>query len=171
LVVLCGDITYFDQSAKNIVGPFISKKKKVLLIPGNHESVATTDFLAQLYGAQSLHGYAVKYKDIGLFGAGGADSGPFPTDEKEILKLLEKAYEGVKGVKKKIMVTHAHPSGTIMEKLSEFVRGSHSVRKAIEKFQPDILLCSHVHEAEGMEEKIGKTRVINVGKAGKIIDI
>ena len=69
------------------------------------------------------------------------------------------------------MVTHVHPSGTLMEKFTDFFPGSSGVRKAIEKFQPDIALCSHVHEAEGIEEKIGKTKVINVGRKGKIIEI
>ena len=58
-----------------------------------------------------------------------------------------------------------------MEKFTEIFPGSKGVRKAIDKFHPDLLLCSHVHEAEGIEEKIGKTRVINVGKKGKIIEI
>jgi Icc-related predicted phosphoesterase len=58
-----------------------------------------------------------------------------------------------------------------MEKFSSFIPGSDGVRKAIDQLKPDILLCSHVHEAEGLEEKIGKTRVINVGKKGKIIEI
>ena len=171
LVILCGDLTLFEQSTKNIVGPFINKKKKVILIPGNHESVATADFLAELYGATNLHGYSVKHKNIGLFGCGGANVGPFMTDESEIMALLEKGHEGIKGMKKKIMVTHVHPSGTMMEKFSDFIPGSKSVRKAVEKFKPDILLCSHVHEAEGIEERIGKTKVINVGKSGKIINI
>ena len=171
LVILCGDLTLFEQSTKNIVGPFINKKKKVILIPGNHESVATADFLAELYGATNLHGYSVKHKNIGLFGCGGANVGPFMTDESEIMTLLEKGYEGIKGMRKKIMVTHVHPSGTMMEKFSDFIPGSKSVRKAVEKFKPDILLCSHVHEAEGIEERIGKTKVINVGKSGKIINI
>ena len=69
------------------------------------------------------------------------------------------------------MVTHVHPSGTKMEKFTSIFHGSEGVRKAIKKFKPDILLCSHVHEAEGIEEKVGKTKVINVGKKGKIIDI
>jgi len=171
LVILCGDLTLFEQSTKNIVGPFINKKKKVILIPGNHESVATADFLAELYGATNLHGYSVKHKNIGLFGCGGANVGPFMTDESEIMTLLEKGHEGIKGMRKKIMVTHVHPSGTMMEKFSDFIPGSKSVRKAVEKFKPDILLCSHVHEAEGIEERIGKTKVINVGKSGKIINI
>jgi Icc-related predicted phosphoesterase len=45
------------------------------------------------------------------------------------------------------------------------------VKKAIDVLQHDILLCSHVHEAEGIEEKIGKTKVINVGREGRIIEL
>ena len=37
--------------------------------------------------------------------------------------------------------------------------------------QPDLFLQAHIHEAEGIEEKIGKTRVINVGRRGTVIDI
>ena len=69
------------------------------------------------------------------------------------------------------MVTHVHPDKSKIEKFTKVFPGSSGVRKAIEKFHPDILLCSHVHEAEGIEEKIGKTKVINVGKKGKIIEI
>ena len=67
------------------------------------------------------------------------------------------------------MVTHVHPTGTKMEKFTKLFPGSKGIKKAIDKLQPDILLCSHVHEAEGIEEKVGKTRVINVGRKGKII--
>jgi predicted phosphodiesterase len=44
LVILCGDLTHFEESTDGIVGPFVKKHKKVLLIPGNHESFATADF-------------------------------------------------------------------------------------------------------------------------------
>ncbi|MCX6711234.1 MAG: metallophosphoesterase [Candidatus Woesearchaeota archaeon] len=171
LVVICGDITYAERSTENLIGQFAKKKKKVLLVPGNHETIATADFLSQLYGATNLHGYSVKYKNVGFFGAGGANIGLFQLKEDEIYKLLKKGFESLKDVKTKIMVTHVHPSGTIMEKMTSFFPGSSGVRKAVERFKPDILLCSHVHEAEGLEEKIGNTRVINVGRAGKIINI
>ncbi len=171
LVVLCGDLTYQEQSTENIIGPFVAKKKKVLLIPGNHETVATADFLAELYGVKNIHGYAVRYNDVGIFGCGGANIGLFQLEEGEIYDLLKKGYDNIKALTKKIMVTHVHPSGTKIEKFSSFFPGSSGVKKAIDKFKPDILLCSHVHEAEGIEEKIGKTKVINVGKGGKIIEI
>lgn len=171
LVVLCGDITNFEMSTDNLIGPFTAKKQKVLLIPGNHETIATADFLAQRYGATNLHGYSIKTGDVGLFGCGGANIGLFQLEEKEIYDLLKKGHDYIKDAKTKIMVTHVHPSNTKMEKFTSFFKGSTGIRKALETFQPDILLCSHVHEAEGIEEKVGNTRVINVGKEGKIIDV
>lgn len=171
LVVLCGDLTLAEKSTSNIIGPFKKNNKKVLLIPGNHETVATADFLAELYGVKNIHGYSVKYKDVGIFGAGGANIGLFQMDEKEIYDLLKKGHEKIKYLKKKIMVTHVHPTDSKIERFTEFFPGSSGIRKAIDRLKPDILLCSHVHEAEGIEEKIGKTKVINVGKRGKIIEI
>jgi Icc-related predicted phosphoesterase len=171
LVVLCGDLTFFEKSTDNIIGPFKKRNLKVLLIPGNHETLATADFLAKVYDVKNIHGYSVKYKDVGIFGAGGANIGISQLSEKEIYDMLKKGFEYIKYLDKKIMVTHVHPSDTKMEKFTKFFPGSTGVRRAIDKFQPDILLCSHVHEAEGLEEKIGKTRVISVGKRGKIIDI
>ncbi|MDP7180194.1 MAG: metallophosphoesterase [Candidatus Woesearchaeota archaeon] len=171
LVVLCGDLTLRESSTENIIGPFKKRNEKVLLIPGNHETIATADFLAQQYGMKNLHGYSVNYKDVGIFGAGGANIGLFQLDEKELYDLLKKGNDKVKYLKKKIMVTHVHPSGTKMEKFTKLVPGSDGVKRAVDKLKPDLLLCSHVHEAEGIEEKIGKTKVINVGKKGKIIEI
>ena len=171
LVVLCGDLTYAESSTEGIIGPFVKKNKKVLLIPGNHETVATADFLAELYGATNLHGYSIIHKDVGLFGCGGANIGIFQLGEDEIYDLIKKGYQRIKDIKKKIMVTHVHPSGSLMEKFTQIFPGSDGVRKAIDKFKPDILLCSHVHEAEGIEEMIGNTKVINVGKKGKIIEL
>jgi len=171
LVILCGDLTMMEQSTDNIIGPFVKRKEKVLLIPGNHETVATADFLADLYGVKNIHGYSVKYKDVGLFGCGGANIGLHQLDEEEIYDLLKKGFDKVKYLSKKILVSHVHPEGSKMEKFTKFFPGSTGLRKAIERFKPDILLCSHVHEAAGIEEKIGKTRVINVGKEGKIIEI
>ncbi len=171
LVILCGDLTMMEQSTEGIIGPFVKRGEKVLLIPGNHETIATADFLSQLYGVKNLHGYAVKYKDVGIFGAGGANIGLFQIPEDEMFGLLDKAYQDIKGFKKKIMVTHVHPEGTKMERFTKFFPGSSGVRKALDTFKPDILLCSHVHEADGIEEIVGNTKVINVGRKGKIIEI
>jgi len=172
LVILTGDITYAELTTENLIGPFVKAKKKVLIIPGNHETIATTTFLAQLYpNVKNLHGYSIKHDNLGIFGCGGANIGLFQLKESEIYKLLKRGFDYIKDKKKKIMVTHVHPAGTLMSKLTQVFPGSEAVKKAIKKFKPDIALCSHVHEAAGIEEKIGKTKVINVGKEGKVIEI
>ena len=166
LVILAGDITSPIET-KNLLKPFKDKNKKVLLLPGNHDSFATIDFLAELYGLRNIHGYSVRYKDVGIFGAGGALG--FDTSERELFETLKKGNSALSGLKKKIMVTHMHSKGTF----SEFsgIAGSNSIKKAVLEFKPDILIHSHIHEAEGIEDKIGNTRVINVGRKGRIIEI
>lgn len=165
-VILCGDITSPLES-KNLLKPFQDRKQKVLLIPGNHDSFATVDFMAELYGMKNIHGYSVKYKDVGIFGAGGALG--FDTSEKELFDTLKQGNDALKDVRKKIMVTHMHVKGGICEVSG--VPGSESIRKAIEKFQPEFLIHSHIHETAGLEEKIGNTQVINVGREGKVIEV
>lgn len=170
LVVLCGDMLGWVKT-EGIIKPFKDKNKKVLIIPGNWDSFATTDFLASLYGIKNIHGYAVSYEKVGFFGAGGASYSPGRSriSEKEIHETLKKAHDSLRGIEKKIMVTHQHPVGSI----SEFsgIPGSRAIEKAIKEFKPDILIHGHIHEAGGFEEKIGNTRVINVGREGRIIEI
>lgn len=171
LVVLCGDLTYAESSTKGIIGPFVKKNKKVLLIPGNHETVATADFLATMYNATNLHGYSVKIKDVGFFGCGSANIGAFQLNETEIFDTLKKGFNYVKDTKKKIMITHVHPSNSLIERFTPIFPGSKGVEKAIKEMKPDLVLCGHVHEAEGIEDMIGNTKVINVGRSGRILEI
>ncbi|MCX6749546.1 MAG: metallophosphoesterase [Candidatus Pacearchaeota archaeon] len=169
IIILAGDLTMAEQSIENIVGPLVSTKKQVLLIPGNHESAATIDFLSKMYGAKNLHGYGMRIGDLGIFGAGTANMGPHSIGESGIAKLLKKAHGEVKDAKRKVMVTHIHHAGSKSEMFG--FKGSKAVRKALEEFQPDVHISSHIHEAGSMEEKFGKTLVINVSKKEKIFEI
>ncbi len=170
LIILTGDLTFAEHSTKNLIGPFVKEKKQVLLIHGNHESVATVDFLTEMYpNTKNIHGYSFVKEDLGVFGAGGADMGINAVREAEIFKLLKEGHEKIKDSKKKVMVTHMHPWGSKSE-FSGFP-GSKAVEKAIKEFKPDIALCSHIHEASGVEEYFGKTKVINVSRKAKIFEI
>ncbi len=170
LVLICGDLTFFDREPKGIIGPFLERKKKVLFVPGNHDSFVTADMLTHAYPIKNLHGYSVKYDDVGIFGCGKANVGIERLDEEEFFAALQKAHGHISYLKKSVMVTHVHPAAASAEKLSGYP-GSAGVRKAIEKFQPDVAFCGHIHEAEGIEERIGRTRVINVGSKGFVLDL
>lgn len=163
LVILNGDITGIVET-KNLIKPFTSRNERVVFVPGNWDSADTAAFFSKFYGIKNIENYYVKYKDVGIFGASGKD-----INEDETFKRLKKGFDKVKNLEKKIMVTHIHAAGTKSE-LSGFA-GNAGIRRALDKFQPDLLISGHIHELEGVEEKIGKTRVINVGKKGKIIEI
>jgi len=171
LIILAGDITFFEKSTKNLIGPFIKAKKEVVLIPGNHETIATADFLANLYpGTTNIHGYSIKKGDLGIFGAGyESKTGPFWVEDETIFDTLKKGHDSVKDSKKTIMVTHSHHRGSKAE-FSGF-EGSKAVKKAIDKFHPDILISAHIHEAGGITEQIGKTTIIHVGRNPAIFEI
>lgn len=173
MVVLCGDLTLFEDDLTGIIGPLKELNKKVILIPGNHETFSSIEFLAKQYkpGVYNLHGRSMRfYNEIGLFGVGGSNTGIFQTTEKETGELLEKAHKPIKDTKHKIMITHTPPFGTKIDALWEHV-GSKAIREKVEEIQPDVVLCGHIHETFGKSEKIGDTTVINVGKDGVIIDI
>lgn len=166
LVILTGDITGLVET-QNLIKPFTERNERVVFVPGNWDSQDTADVLSKLYGIKNLEDYYVKEDNIGIFGLGSA--GTLSLNEKEAFKKLEKNFEKVKSLEKKILVSHMHAAGTKSE-LSGFP-GSTGLRKAIDKFKPDLFISGHIHELEGVEEKIGKTRVLNVGRRGKIIEI
>ena len=169
LVILAGDLVDHEGNPEGLVGPFKEKGLEVAVMPGNHEGMGEIGFMVEQYGAKNLHGYVLKKGDVGIFGCGYADIGPHQLTEEEFFDTLQKAHNSLQGIKKKVMVTHVQPSESILG--LGIWPGSSGVRKAVETFQPDVHICGHIHETHGIEEKIGKTRVINVGKTGRIIEI
>ena len=170
LVIIVGDLTLAEMSIKNLIGPFTKAKKPVLIIPGNHETPETIDLLTKTYNNLiNIHGRYYIKNNLGFFGAGGGDVGIYVLKDEDVFELLKKGHEKIKNLEKKVMVTHMHPAGSKAE-FSGF-KGFKSIKKAIESFKPDILLTAHIHEAGGIEEMIGKTKVINVSRREKILEI
>jgi|SRR3989344_4953929 len=170
LVLMCGDFTYFDELPPYLIKPFKDRGKKVLFIPGNHESRHTSEFLSRFYNITNLDGAYAIYGNVALIGCGGGNMPPNIVSDDEIIYKIRNANKKVAGFKKKIIVTHVHPSSAKIDRLLPG-SGSKGLKKIIEEIQPDIVICGHIHEASGTEDVIGKTKVINVAKTSKIIEI
>ncbi len=170
LVVIAGDLFSLGKHKEGLMKPFKDKGLEVAIIPGNHEGLAEVYSLAEMYDVKSLHGYSLKIGDVGIFGCGYGDVGIHQLSEEDFFQTLKKAHDSVKGAKKKLMVTHVQPSDSIIG-LKVPGWGSSGIRKALEEFQPDVHVCGHIHETQGIEDVVGKTRVINVGKKGIIIEL
>ena len=167
LVVLAGDLSGFVET-KGILKPFIDNDQKVVFVPGNWDSSVTADVLTKMYGVKNVGKHYVKYGEVGIFGIGSPDW-QMNLNEKKAFNKLKKDFDKIKDLEKKIMVSHIHAAGTNPE--FSGIPGSTGVRKAIEEFQPDIFLSGHIHEAEGLKDQVGKTKIFSVGEKGKIIEI
>jgi uncharacterized protein len=161
LVVLAGDINGAIEGDGKILQPFLDAKQKIAFVPGNWDSHKERMAIKSL--AKNLGNYYITYGDVGILGT-DFDGNLSYND----LVSLKNNFNKMKS-KKKILVSHWHARGT----LAEFSgwRGDLVLRRAVEEFKPDFLISAHIHEAEGIEDKIGNTRIIQVGRRGTIIEV
>ena len=164
LVVLLGDL-HGMQGGEDVITPFKKANQRVVFVPGNWDSSFEANTLRDLHKVKNLDGYYATYNGVGIVGIGNPDF-QLELDEKTTFDKLKKNFDKMKP-RKRILISHLHAAGTKAE-FSGFP-GSKGIKKAIDYFQPDFFMSGHIHEAEGLEEKIGKTKVLNVGDKGEII--
>lgn len=171
-LICAGDLTFFGNNPEELIRKFNSQLP-LFIIPGNHELPEDIENLAKKFKfVKNIHGKALILDSCMIFGLGGSKITPFSTpfemDDMEIGKKLNKL-KRKKG--KLILVTHEPPLNTALDNIEGIHLGSTSIRNFIEKIQPEYCICGHFHENAGKEDKIGRTRIINPGPAGKIIEI
>jgi len=164
LIILAGDIHGYNSGNKNILEPLRKTQKRILFIPGNCETHDEYNELKKF--AKSVNGYYVTYDNVGIAGIGSPDW-KLSHDENDFL-LIKRQFDKMR-TSKKILISHLHAEGTMAE--FSGVPGESILRRAVEMFKPDVLVSAHIHEAEGIEDKIGMTRVFQVGRKGTIIEI
>ena len=166
LVVLAGDIFGYEKEDVEILEPFIKRGQRVVFVPGNCDF---DEDLEKLKDGKNLHGRYVCYGDVGIAGIGNGNWKLWL--ENEDFKLINEVFSKIKS-KKKILVSHLHARGTRAELFGfEGWEGDDVLRHAIEKVNPDILISAHIHEAEGIEDIVKGTRIIQVGRNGSILEV
>jgi Icc-related predicted phosphoesterase len=164
LVILAGDIYGYEEGSKNILDAFVKAGQKVVFVPGNCDFDDECEVLSR--NGKNIHNYYVTYKDVGIVGIGSANW-KLSLDSSDFY-LIKENFGRMKH-KKKILVSHLHAEGTMAE--FSGIRGESVLRKAVLDFKPDLLISAHIHEGEGIEDMIGDTKVIQVGRKGKILEI
>jgi hypothetical protein len=171
-VIITGDLTDRGDrtSAKKVIDYIKKYNINILAQIGNMDHSGINNYLSEL--GINLHGHGYKLTEVlAVFGVGGSTPTPFgtPTEysEKEIASFLCRAYKEIKHVPHKILVSHTPPYGTKVDKIplmggkSQHV-GSKIIMEFIKRYQPDICLTGHIHEAREVD-KIGKTVILNPG--------
>jgi uncharacterized protein len=167
LLIVGGDITTAGtpDDAERAIERWRPLAPHLLALAGNMDSPAIDARLAEL--GVSLDGRGVVFDDLGVFGVSAAPKSPLRTpyelDDDEIQRRIEAGFDDVRRCRLKIFCPHAPPMGTACDRLAsgEHV-GSGVIRTFIEREQPDLVLCGHIHESRGTDT-IGAARIVNPG--------
>lgn len=170
IVISAGDLTLFGKKQKEMLEFFDTWSRPVFVIHGNHElEEELKRDCEKTKNVIFIHNQIVEIEDLVIIGHGG---GGFSSRYPDFDENMSYFSEAVRTHKKSVVVFHAPPYGTKLDVIGNKQHvGSKSYREFIEFAQPDIVICGHIHETFYMEDKIGKTKIFNVGPEGRIIDI
>ncbi|MDD4162919.1 MAG: metallophosphoesterase [Methanothrix sp.] len=174
LIAFCGDLHNAGsrETARPAAHALASLGPPVLIVPGNMDH---RDFVPDLWreaGLRMLHRSSFCCADLGFLGMGGmvakdprrlGDPARYYHRDDEVYEALAAVYQHTSEARIKIVVAHQPPWGAQDTLYNGESSGSVSLRRFVEEYQPDLLLCGHIHEARG-ECFIGSTRIVNVGE-------
>jgi len=167
-----GDLVNWGRGLEACGKILCQRAGKVYVLPGNHESETQISTFCAQFGFQNFHGQTLKIGEHHVAGLGYSSPTPFQTpgeySEDELAARLapfEKLYPLV-------LICHAPPFDTALDRIRDGVHGgSQSIRDFIDRHQPELFFCGHIHEAEGAEIQMGKTTARNVGKRGYLLEL
>ena len=100
---------------------------------------------------------------------GGSNNTPFSTpfelSEIEISTTLKELASNCDKDARTMIFSHFPPFNCKCDDIGDDTHvGSHSLTDFIVRNQPNLVLCSHIHEGGGKKDKIGDTTILNIGR-------
>jgi len=167
-LICAGDLSWFGKGLRFVLKQLNAIGKKVYLIPGNHED---DELFAKVLGDYpnciNFNQKAVRIGEYLFLGYGG---GGFSLEDPEFRKVARGWYSKYNG-EKIILVLHGPPHGNKTDLIDKNHVGNIDFRKFIERIKPKLVVCGHLHETAGVQDKIGNIKVINPGWDGLVIEL
>jgi uncharacterized protein len=145
---------------------------KVYVLPGNHESADKIIEICARHGLNYFHEGRLNVGRWHVAGLGYSNPTPFNTPSEYSEAEIADHLRPFAPLSPLVLVCHAPPYGTALDQVKPGLHaGSSSVLEFIQKNQPEYFFCGHIHEAEGKEVELGRTRGRNVGKTGHLLEL
>ncbi len=168
LVLITGDITHFGgyHKAKSIIEHIKKYNTNILAVAGNCDKQGVDIYLTQQN--INLHRNIKIIREIYFIGLEGSLPCPGKTpkeySEETFAQYLQELSDKIPANTPSVLVSHQPPHNTLIDKLNSGMHvGSFSIRQFIEKRQPLICFCGHIHEAVDLDI-INNTRIVNPGQ-------
>ena len=168
IILLGGDITNFGSpaDAQRLLREAQAGGTPVLAVGGNCDSAQIDRRLEEL--GVLLHGRGVIQQGVGIQGLSGIPPWRpkmYQFTEEELAQALQAGYAQLAGAEHHAILAHVPPHGGQLDRTYFFQHvGSRALRQFIDRTQPELVICGHVHEARGIEQ-LGRTTVVNCGAA------
>jgi Icc-related predicted phosphoesterase len=162
LVIGAGDFCNMRQDISGAMALLEGITAPMVVVPGNAESADELASAAHA-GTTVLHGLGTKINGLNLFGLGyGIPPTPFgdwscDMTEARAAELLALCVEA------DILILHSPPKGVADVTSMGHSVGSTAILEAIERIQPKLALCGHIHDSWGKTGQIGRTKLVNLG--------
>ena len=170
LVIGAGDFCNMRQGLSEAMALLSGITAPFVVVPGNAESVEELQAVANP-GMRVLHGTGVDVNRLRVFGLGyGVPVTPFGSwscdlSEEDAGQMLAKCEAA------DILVLHSPPKGVADVTSGGQSVGSTAIHDAIERIQPRLAFCGHIHDSWGQTGKIGATQVVNLGPRPNWFDL
>ena len=168
-LVVGGDITTAGAPAdvERAVAGWRSLAPTLLAVAGNMDSPAIDARLVEL--GVSIDGRGAVLGDVGVHGVSASGFTPLDTPyeltEEELARRADAGHADVERCRVRVFCPHSPPYDTACDRLrTGRPVGSLAIRAFVEREQPDLVLCGHIHEARG-EDLLGRSRIANPGPA------
>ena len=167
VLVVGGDITTAGSpaGAERAIELWRPLTPRLFAVAGNMDSPAIDARLAEL--GVSIDGRGVDLDGVGLHGVSASAFTPLHTPyelpDEELGRRADAGHADVAGCRVRVFCPHTPPYDTACDRLRSGASvGSQAIRAFVEREQPDLVLCGHIHESRG-EDTIGRSRIVNPG--------
>jgi Icc-related predicted phosphoesterase len=167
-----GDLVNWAKGLPAVGETLQRRAGRVGVIPGNHESAAQIETFCLDYGFENLHGQTKPLGSYTLAALGYSNPTPFRTPGEYSEAELTDRLGVFRGLRPMILVCHCPPAETALDRSGPGRHfGSTAVREFLDSEQPDYFFCGHIHEAAGIQVRLGRTFAMNVGKLGYLLEV
>lgn len=167
-----GDLVSWERGLDKAGAVLQRRKGRVYVLPGNHESEKDIAELCARFGFHDFHGQTMEAGGYHVAGLGYSSPTPFNTPGEYSEPELARRLDQFAGLKPLVLICHCPPRDTALDRVRPGLHaGSTAIRRFLEEHQPEYFFCGHIHEAEGVSVELGKTRCVNAGKRGYLLEL
>lgn len=172
VMIGAGDFATHGAGLTDTLDILAAFPRPCILVAGNHDDLPELRRASAPYeNFHVLHGQAFTFAGVHFFGLGfeiASTPGALPQSciqETQAEILLKPCPPDA------VLITHQPPLGIADIQRDGSHQGSSAIRAVIQRTQPQLNLCGHIHHAWGLSGRDGRCAIHNLGPTANWFDI